>query len=173
MIPSIGEKMKKNILIIVGVIVLVSLVVAGGFWGGMTYQSNQNTQAQARFFEQRGGVPPDGQITEGQFPGELQFQGLNPGDMIPIQGFQRGGIMGQVKSIDGNVLTLSTAQDVTTVNLTDAIIILKSVEGSIGDLQSGVRVMVSGEKDDNGDFTASQITILNDESLAAPAGTAP
>jgi uncharacterized membrane protein YqiK len=165
--------MKKTILIIVGVVVLVLLAGAGGFWGGTAYQANQERQAQSRFFEQRGGVPPEGQITGGQFPGDMQSQGVNPDDFSPVQGFQRGGTMGQVKSIDGNVLTISTAQDVTTVNLTDATIILKSVEGTTSDLQSGVRVMITGEKDDNGNITASQITILNDGSLAAPAGTAP
>ena len=59
--------MKKNILIIVGVILLVLVVGAGAFWGGMTYQKNQNSQAQARFFEQRGGFPAGGDASGGSF----------------------------------------------------------------------------------------------------------
>jgi len=158
--------MKKNILIIMGVVVFVILAGAGGFWGGMTYKTNQASQAQARFFEQRGGQPPsDGQFPSGQFqdgqtPNGGQFQG----------GF-RGGTVGQVKSIDGNVLTLSTAQDVTTVNLIDTTKIVKSVEGTTSDLQTGMRVMVTGEKDDKGNLTASQITIVNEE--VSPTQTAP
>jgi hypothetical protein len=152
--------MKKNILIVVGVILLVVLAGAGGFWGGKAYQDNQGSQAQARFFEQRGGqadgqVPGGGQFPEGmQLPEGSQFQG----------GFRgMGGTMGEVKSIEGNVLTLSTAENVTTVNLSEDTKIVKSVEGTTGDLQSGVRVTVMGETDKDGNINASQITIVNED----------
>ncbi len=166
--------MKKNILIIIGVVVLVILVGAGGFWGGMTYQTNQDSQAQARFFEQRGQPPSDGQMPEG-------MQAPNDGQGVFGQaqgGFRGGGVgyngtMGEVKSMEGNTLTLSTAQDVTTVNLTDTTKITKSVEGTTSDLQPGVRVMVAGETDDQGNVTATQITIVNTDASAAPANTAP
>lgn len=81
--------------------------------------------------------------------------------------------MGQVKSIDGDVLQISTAQDVTTVNLTGDTIILKSVEGIQSDLQTGTRVLVVGERDDQGNITASQITIESGEIPAMPVRTAP
>jgi hypothetical protein len=147
--------MKKNILMIAGVIVLVALAGAGGFWGGMAYQDNRDSQAQTRFFEQRGGLPADGQIPEGmQLPEDGQFQG-------GLRGM--GGTMGEVKSIEGNVLTLSTAQNVTTVTLSEDTKIVKSVEGTAGDLQAGVQVTVSGETDKDGNINASQITIINGE----------
>jgi hypothetical protein len=158
--------MKKSILIIVGVVVFVILVGAGGFWGGMTYQTNQDSQAQARFFEQRGQPPSDGQM-----PAGMQSRS---GDQM-TGGFFRGGggTIGEVKSIDGNTLTLSTPQDVTTVNLSDSTKIVKSVEGTNDDLQPGVRVMVTGETDVNGNITATQITIVNNDAFTAPANTAP
>jgi hypothetical protein len=81
--------------------------------------------------------------------------------------------MGQVKSMDGNVLQLSTAQDVTTVNLTGDTIIIKSVEGTVSELQPGTRVMVVGERDDQGNITASQITIESDDTTAMPTRTVP
>jgi len=165
--------MKKNILIIVGVIVLVLVVGAGGFWGGITYQNNQNNQAQARFFEQRGGFPAGGDVTGGSFG--IDGTPMPGGGLIPIdqsQGnFRGGGTMGQVKSMDGNVLQLSTAQDVTTVNLTGDTIIIKSVEGTVSELQPGTRVMVVGERDDQGNITASQITIESDDTTAMPTRT--
>jgi hypothetical protein len=168
-------KMKKNSLIIIGVVALVILVGAGGFWGGMTYQSYKDGQAQARFFEQRGG-----QITEGQMPGNQQFpegmpfQGGGPGSSELAQGdFRSNGTMGQVKSFDGDLLIISTAQDVTTVNLSSDTTIVKSVEGTMDDLQPGVRIMVVGEQDEDGKFNASQITILDDDSLAMPPVTEP
>jgi len=167
--------MSKKILIITGVILFVILVGAGGFWVGMTYKATQNSQAQASFFEQRGGSPSTGQFpSDGQIPEGMQFQGAGPGSFDQAQGFFRGGgTMGQVKSIEGDVLTLSTAQDVTTVNLADNTTIIKSIEGSTSDLQPGVRVVVSGEANDEGNITANQITILNNDPLAEPTRTAP
>ena len=67
--------MKKNILIIVGVVLLAALAGAGGFWGGMAYQVNQDSQAQARFFEQRGDSSLMGrcQVPE-KYPKECRLQ---------------------------------------------------------------------------------------------------
>jgi hypothetical protein len=146
--------MKKG-LIIVGAILAAVLLCGASFWGGMTYQTNKANQARANFFAGRGGQPSDGQLPSGA-------QG---------QGFRGGGTVGQVKSIDGNVLTLSTAQNVTTVNLTDTTKIMKSVEGTTSDLQPGMRVMVAGQQDSKGAITASQITIVNNDAFAAPTKT--
>ncbi|MGW8249236.1 MAG: DUF5666 domain-containing protein, partial [Anaerolineales bacterium] len=60
------------------------------------------------------------------------------------------------------VLTLSTAQDVTTVNLSDSTQIEKTVAGAVSDLQPGMRVMVSGEKDSSGNVSANRVSILSD-----------
>jgi hypothetical protein len=76
--------------------------------------------------------------------------------------------MGQVKTNEGSTLTISTPQDVTTVNLTDSTRIQKSVEGTHADLQPGTRVMVAGERDSDGVITAEQITILNVDPAAFP-----
>jgi hypothetical protein len=153
----------KKVLIIVGVILAAVLISGASFWGGMTYQSNKVNQARTNFFNSRGGQPADGQFQgNGQLPSGAQGQG-----------FRGGGTVGQVKSIDGNVLTLSTAQNVATVNLTDTTKIMKSVEGTTSDLQPGMRVLVAGERDSNGNITASQITIVNNDAVAAPANTAP
>lgn len=145
----------KKVLIVVGVIVVAALLSGVSFWGGMTYQSKQVENVRANFLNARGGqLPGDRQVpADGQFPNGAQGQG-----------FRGGGTMGEVKSIEGNVLTVSTAQDVTTVNLLDSTQILKSVEGTTSDLQIGVRVMVTGLRDDKGNITASQITILNNDS---------
>jgi hypothetical protein len=157
----------KKVIIIVGVILGAALLSAASFWGGMTYQTNKASQARANFFESRGGQPSDGQLQgNGQLPSGAQGQ--------QGQGFFRGGeTVGEVKSIEGDVLTLSTPQDVTTVNLTDATKVMMNVEGSTSDLQPGIRVLVAGERDDKGNITASQITIVNEDAFPAPAQTAP
>ena len=180
----------KKILIAVGAILLAGAIAAGSFWGGMAYQTNQANQARANFLNTRGltdggqlpanggGVPaggfPGGGAPNGQnpgFPGGGAPNGQNPGF---IGG---GGTIGQVKTIDGNVMTISTAQNVTSVNLTDTTQVEKTVSGAISDLQPGMQVMVTGKKDASGNITASQVSILNinpiDRNNPSATGTAP
>ena len=146
----------KRVLIITGLIALIAVVAAGSFWGGMTYQTNKANQARLNFEAARGQaggvqVPGDGTGFAG---------GSMPNGQAPASGFG-GGTVGQVKTIEGNVMTVSTAQDVTTVNLTATTQIKKTVAGTTDDLQPGTRVMIAGQKDSNGTITANQITIMD------------
>ena len=75
-----------------------------------------------------------------------------------------------MKSIEGNTLTLSTAQNVTTVTLSESTSVLKSVAGTIADLKVGDRIRVSGQTDSNGNITATQITVLAAGGSPEPAG---
>jgi hypothetical protein len=149
----------KKILIIAGMILVIGLVAGGSFWGGITYQTNKVNQARLNFENARGQAPNAGAA----FPG-----GGAPNGQAPSGGFSGGGTVGQVKTIEGNVMTISTAQDVTTVNLSSATQIEKSVAGTADDLQPGMRVMITGQKDSNGNITASQITILNGSAPSMP-----
>jgi len=152
----------KKTLIIVGVILLVILVAAGSFWGGMAYQTRRVSQISANFMNARG-LTDEGQIPSGAPPETGQFQSGGAG-------FLGRGATGQIKTIEGDVITISTAQDVTTVNLSQATQIDKTVTGVIADLQVGMRVMVTGEKDKDGNLNAGQITILSDNLTDIPAG---
>jgi hypothetical protein len=156
----------KKIWIIVIAILVVGLVAGGSFWAGMAYnntaQTNEANQARDNFIRARG-TPMGGDI-----PNDMQFPGGG-------QGFIRGGTVGKIKSINGNVIEISTADNVTTVNLTDTTQISKTVSGMISDLTPGTQVMVTGETDANGAITAVRIQIV--ENLPAgmdnppPAGT--
>lgn len=148
----------NKIWMIVIAVVLAIAVAGGSFYGGMAYQRNQANQVRANFLRARGLDTNAGQ------------NGANNGGGTR-QGFFGGGANGQVKSINGNVLTLSTAQNVTTVNLTNSTVIDKSVQGSTSDLQPGMRILVQGQRDSQGNITATQITIL--PSTPATAGTNP
>lgn len=161
----------KKALWIVGVFALVVLAAAGGFYGGMQYQKNQISQVQANFERERGQFPG------GQPPsGAAGFPGAN-GQAGGMRG--AGGISGQVKTIEGDVLTISTAEDVTTVNLSADTQIQKTEMATLSpsDLQPGMRVMIVGEKDSNGNVDASQVMVLNDmpvnPAYPAPAETEP
>ena len=142
--------MKKTLLII-GAIVVILLVAGGSFLGGMAYnesrRSKQANQAREDFFTARGGQPGQGQFPEG-------------GQAAP-GGFRGGGTIGKIKTIEGNVMTISTANNVTTVNLTDTTQIEKTTSGTNADLQPGVQVMISGETGSNGVVTAVRIQIIN------------
>lgn len=155
----------KTTLIVIGMIVLVALVAAGSFYGGMVYQTNQASQVRQEFMAARG------MADEGQMPGELPsmgglFQQGGPGVL-------GRGAAGQVKSIDGNVMTISTAQDVTTINLSEDTQIEMTVSGEITDLKTGMRVMVVGETDGDGVVNASQITVLGENQAGLPFGQQP
>jgi hypothetical protein len=152
----------KKVFIIIGIVVLVGLAAAGGFYGGIQYQTNKVSQVQANFEQQRG------QFQNGQFPGgqppsgAAGFPGAN-GTGVGQSG-SRNGISGQVKTLEGDVLTVSTAEDVVTVDLSADTQIQKTslVTLTTADLQPGTRVMIIGEKDADGNISASQIMITND-----------
>ena len=94
--------------------------------------------------------------------GELPAEG----QVFSVRGGMGGGLMGTVKSLDGNTLTLSTAEDVTTVTLSDATTVRMTVTGDLSDLAEGTRVMVTGETDKDGSLTATQIQILSSDFTA-------
>lgn len=151
----------KKILIIVGAILLAAAIAAGSFYGGMAYQTNRVNQVRTNFFNSRG-LGDNGQLpgNGSGLPNGSQNQGF----------FGGGGTVGQVKTVEGNVMTVSTARNVTTVNLSDSTQIEKPTTGSVADLKPGVQVMITGQRDSNGEITASQITILNNNPFE-PAGT--
>jgi hypothetical protein len=150
----------KKVLIAIGVVILVLAAAGGSFYGGMAYQRNQVSQIRSQFFSQRGSTT-------------AQAGGQPGANSQARRDFFGGAVNGQVKTIDGNVLTVSTAQDVTTVNLSDTTKIEKAGSVNLSDLQPGDRVMVIGPRDSKGNVTASQILILGDIVLGAPpAGTA-
>jgi len=148
--------MKKG-LIITGIILLIAVVAAGSFWGGMTYQTNRANQARLNFENARGQANGGQALGDGAgFPGGGMLGGQAPGG-----GFGGSGTVGQVKTMEGDMMTVSTAQDVTTVNLSSATQIEKTVAGTTDDLQPGTQVMIIGQKDTNGNIAATQITIMN------------
>jgi len=137
----------RKVAFIVGGAVIILIVAGGAFYGGMMYERSQQASIRSRFFAERGGLPGGtpqpgaGNVPQGQ------------------AGFGRGA-SGTVKSIQGDTLLLSTAQDVTTVILNDQTGIRKTVAGQIADLQPGQRVVVTGDRAQDGTITATSIQIL-------------
>jgi hypothetical protein len=158
--------MKKNILIpliIAGVIVLIAGAAVGGFFGGRAYERNQANTVRNDFMRERG------------------IQGFNPNAAPNGQNganFQSGafgrGATGEVKSLDGNALTLTSGGTDTVITLSDTTQIVKTTSGTTADLTAGQQVMVIGERDANGNVTtATQVTILNTSTSQSPSGATP
>lgn len=148
--------MAKRLLIGVAGLVILLGVAAGAFYGGMQYQQSQSAGIQQRFFAERGGTPPAG-FAGGAPPGGFTGAGLAGGR----------GAVGEIKSIDGSVLTLSTPQSEVKVTVSDSTQVLKLVAGGLPDLQVGQRVSVRGEADSSGAVAASTIQIT-DSAQAQP-----
>lgn len=136
-----------KVLYIVGVVVLLVLAGAGGFYGGVTYAQSQAQNTTADFFRQRGGGTAD--------------QGANGGNGFRQGNFQQFGQLvarGQVKSVDGNTVQISTAQSVVTVKVDSQTTISKTDAGSLADLKPGDRVTVFS-RDTGSSPTASFVQI--------------
>jgi hypothetical protein len=137
--------------LIVGLIVAVTAVAAGfgGYTLGKQAGASQATNARAAFFAERGlGGAPGGQaIPGGGAQGFVAGQGR---DNFAI---------GQVKSVDGATIQLSTAQDVLTVVTDDQTKIQKMGAGELSDVTVGERITVQGTRGEDGVMTAQSIQI--------------
>lgn len=158
--------MSKKIWIILGGVVLLVLVAGGAFWGGMAFDQWRIASIRNSFFANRGGGGGDG----GGGGGGGGFFGGGGGGGFGGGGAGGRGAFGQIKSIDGDTLTLSTPQNVVTVKLTDSTTIQKLVTGARTDLQVGDQVTVRGDRDASGNITsATTVQIIGASATATPA----
>jgi Domain of unknown function (DUF5666) len=147
--------MTTKILAIVGGIVVLLAVGGGAFYGGIVYEQQQAASLRNSFFAQRGGNGA-GQGGTGQGGGTGFGFGGGTGQGGGNGGAGRG-TFGQIKSIDGNTITVSTPQDVVTVTVSDSTMISKTVTGAIGDLKVGDTIVVRGQRDASGNVAATNI----------------
>ena len=143
--------MGKTIGIILGILVLIAGAAAGGFYGGTSYQAQQQSSITNAFFNGRGGTGAPGAAGTGG-----------------------GGVSGTVTAINGDTLQVTTAQGVTTVTLNTATSILKSQTATAGDLQAGQQVTVRGQRDSAGNVTATTVQVVPaGTTFGGPGGAAP
>ncbi|MBU2009577.1 MAG: hypothetical protein KJ624_07075 [Chloroflexi bacterium] len=157
--------MKQNAFVIwLAVVVVLGGVLGGAFAGGIAIgksqgreQATQELQSQrsqlAAGLGQRGtqqGTPQPGQGTP------------QPGSSFPggLGGFAgRGGTVGAVEKIEGNVVTLNTPQGAVRVMVDGSTSIQKMGAGSLGDISAGESITVSGERQADGSIQATGILI--------------
>lgn len=144
---------KTFISIIVGLVILIASAGVGGFFYGKSYEKNQANTASSNF-------PPAGGMA-------------NAGQTAP-PGMNGTVAAGQVKSIDGTTIVLTSGVTDTVVTLSDTAEILKNTTSTSADLGVGQQVMVTGERDADGNIAnATQVTILDANAGQAPAGNTP
>lgn len=129
-----GEKMNKNTMMILGV-VLIILALGGGFLAGMQYQSSK--------------IPSFG----GQNGQNLRQRfGQNGQNFRPVRG--------QVLSQDKNTLTVKLSDGSTKiVVMSGSTVFVKSQKSSLSDLTTGDTVNVIGTQNSDGSVTAQDVQI--------------
>jgi uncharacterized protein YneF (UPF0154 family) len=131
--------MNKNLILI---IILLIFVGVGGFFGGMKYGESQalknlTPEKMREIFQQRGQT----------FQGQRQRMGQNF-------------ISGQVISKDEKSLTIKLADGSTKiVFFSGSTQISKATEGKIDDIEVGKQIMVSGDQNSDGSYTAKTIQL--------------
>lgn len=124
--------MKNPFLIAV---ILVMIVGAGAFYGGMKYQQSKMP-----------GLPENFQRLREQ-AGQRAAQGLRP-------------VNGTIISQDEESITIKLPDDSSKIILlTENSTINKTEEGSMEDLPEGIEVMVFGQENSDGSITAQNIQI--------------
>jgi Domain of unknown function (DUF5666) len=138
-------------------------------------------QGQSALFTPRAGATPNtggtgGRPSEGTYPafpgggtGGNPSEGTYP--TFPSGGIGRGAT-GSLTKIDGNTLTLTTAQGQVTVYVGSDTTIQKNISGTLSDLHEGQSLTVMGNQDASGNITATSIIIRPAATLGpTPAAT--
>ena len=171
----------KRVWMGVAAIVLVALAVGAAFCGGMKLGQKQVIDNPMQYLAGAGGAFSI-QMGEGQLPGgpSGNFQGR--GDQFPgaqgtpgagmVVGDRGGFSVDTIQAIDGNTITLSTADGTVKVITSDTTYIQKYMAATVADLEVGESVIVSGTENDDGSITARSIRVMTglgfSEDLATP-----
>ena len=131
----------------IALVALIALVVAvaagfGGYRYGFGAGQTQAAAVRSAFLADRGA---GGQ----QATGAAGAPGGNAGNFVA----------GEVKSVDGNTIELSTANEVLKVMVTDQTQMQKMGQGTVTDIQEGERLTVVGERGADGTISAQSIQI--------------
>ena len=142
--------MKKNLIIAL----IVLLIGAGSFYGGIKYSESKG---------------PSNSIARGNFQNlsaeerqkMLENAGANAGAGFRQRGQTGAGFLnGEVIAKDAQSLTVKMQDGSSKIIFySNSTKISKSVDGLIGDVNIGARVMVNGQQNSDGSYTAQTIQI--------------
>ncbi len=156
-------KTKVFVLLLAGVLV-GGVGVGGAFAGGLALGKSQGKEAAQKTLPtlspSGSGQQTQGQLTQEQLQQlRQQFQGqTGQGGAQGLPG--RGGLTGTIEKIEGNTLTINTAEGLplqATIGANTTI--QMSVQGTAKDLETGLRVTVVGQRGADGNVAATSIII--------------
>ncbi len=149
----------NRVMSIIGGIVVILILSGAAFWEGMNVGKAQAQDDQNAFFASRGinapaadgagGAGGAGGFGAGGAGGAGGAAG-GFGGRGGAGGLAQRGAAGTIDKIEGNVITVTTAQSQTlTINITDNTPIIKTTLGSKGDLKPGARILAIGTRSGN------------------------
>lgn len=149
--------MKKNLIVC---IVIVIVVGAGAFYGGMVYGKTQAAAA-------KGGANRGSGFAGGNFPGGAGAGGARGG-----RAAGSGFITGSIVSLDDKSITVK-GQDGGSkiIFFSSSTDISKFVSGAVTDLDVGKNVIVTGKTNTDGSLTAQSIQLR--PAMTPPTGGTP
>lgn len=150
----------KKVLIGIAVLLIVVAVGAGAFWAGMTYGKSQANQNRASLIRERFGARGD------QFPGAGLLPQGEQGEAAQLG----GGIMGTIEAVEGETLVINSDEGIIRVQTTDTTLIEKNMSVSVGDLEAGETVVVSGPRNEDGSVTARSVQAIRAFRAIQPPG---
>lgn len=138
--------------------VIVLLIAAGSFYGGMLYGKSKSGRPGGAF---SGQMPAGMQAGQGNRAGNKQGQGFVNGEIIAKDDKSI-----TIKSINGGSKIVLLAESTQ---------ISKSASGTASDLVSGRKVMINGKTNTDGSITATYVTLQPDQGNmpSSPNQTAP
>ena len=180
--------MKGFTMMLVGMVVL-GVALGGAFLGGMAVGGGDEAEAAAPTASLQAprlggqGAATAGGSSRQQLRSRIQSGDLSPEDLAQLrqqfggqfgstggtegqtgggaEGFATGGrLRGTIESIDGNVLTLNTAQGTLHVTISPDTTIQVTTEAAVTDLSNGMTLTVMGERAEDGTFAAATIFSL-------------
>ena len=137
----------RKILIGLGAVLVILAVGSGSFWAGMAFGESRANQARERLFQERFGGPVSS-TPQARQPGQGGA------------GRTAGGVMGTIEAIEGDALVITTEEGDIRVQTTDTTLFEKFATVTIGDLETGERVVVSGTRNEDGSYTARSVQVL-------------
>lgn len=138
----------KNKSLVIGIVVVL-VVGAGGFFGGIQYQKSKVSS-----FAGRGSGDVRGQFNQGDDhqSGQDGFRGRFSGQGRPVSG--------EIIGKDSESITVKLQDGGSKiVFISDTTTVAKTDEGSLNDLVEGTQVLVFGSENDDGSFTAENIQL--------------
>ena len=159
--------MNRTVTIVLGIVVVLA-VAAGSFYGGMVYGKNQAEPAFPVLGEEG-----QGQVVRGQFG--MRPGGEAGGEVRQFLGRPDGMLFGEIQIIgDGELTDTDPNGEQITVYVADTTLIQKQAEVTLADLEEGETVIISGNRDDDGNITARSLQVSSGGGFfGQPGGVAP